>query len=176
MYQIDLTGKVALIAGVADKHSLGWHIAGALANAGADLVFAVQNPRLQKDVEALINRTSLISPDRCLIICCDVRWEREIDNLFLRSEERFGKLDFLIHSIAFAPPKALQGRFLNTTKSGFLLAMEVSVFSLVSLSRRFAKIASPGASIVTLTHGRLYASIPSLQRNGAGKSCSGGYC
>src|ERR1051326_7160498 len=126
----DLQGKNAVVFGVANKRSIAWSIAQGLHNAGAKLAITYQNERLEQEAKDLI--LSLPGAEGFM---CDVSKDDEIARLFTTLKERNGKLHTLVHSVAFAPADELKGDFINTTREGFRVAMDVSVYSLVAVSR-----------------------------------------
>lgn len=147
MYQVDLSGKAGLVLGVANERSLAWAIARSLDQAGARLAITYQSERVRPHVEGLAAgfRESLVHP-------CDVTEDRQIETLFARLEESWGRLDFLVHSIAFAPAAELGGEFVKTSRAGFREALEVSAYSLIPLARRATPLMEgQGGSLVALT-------------------------
>jgi len=145
-----LKDKLGIIFGVANKRSIAWATAQALHQAGARLAFTYQGERLKDNVEAL---TKAEMPDS-LLIACDVTKQEEVDETFEQIGAEFGRLDFLIHSIAFAPREALEGDYLKTDRDAFLTALEISAYSLTQLARAAAPLMTDGGSIVTMTfHG-----------------------
>src|SRR6266480_2143463 len=145
-----LKNKTGIIFGVANKRSIAWATAQVLHEAGARLAFTYQGDRLKENVEGL---TRDAMPDS-LLLPCDVTKQEEVDQTFRRVREEFGRLDFLIHSIAFAPREALEGEFMKVDRDGFLSALEVSAYSLTQLTRAAAPLMTDGGSVVTMTfHG-----------------------
>src|SRR5256712_3617796 len=145
-----LTNKQGIIFGVANKRSIAWATAQALHEAGAKLAFAYQGERLKDNVEGLTKAEMPDSP----LISCDVTKQDEVDETFRRMGTEFGRLDFLIHSIAFAPREALEGNYLKTDRDAFVTALEISAYSLTQLARVAAPLMTEGGSIVTMTfHG-----------------------
>src|SRR5260370_15566733 len=145
-----LQNKQGIIFGVANKRSIAWATAQALHKAGARLAFTYQGDRLKDNVEAL---TKAEMPDSPLLSCDGTRQD-EVDETFKRLATEFGGLDFLIHSIAFAPREALEGEYLKTDREAFLTALEISAYSLTQLARAAAPLMTDGGSIVTMTfHG-----------------------
>ena len=145
-----LQNKQAIIFGVANKRSIAWATAQALHGAGARLAFAYQGERLKENVERLTAEEMPNSP----LLPCDVTNQADVDEVFKRLATDFGRLDFLIHSIAFAPREALEGEFMKVERDGFLSALEVSAYSLTQLARAAAPLMTEGGSIVTMTfHG-----------------------
>ena len=145
-----LKDKRGIIFGVANKRSIAWATAQALNQAGARLAFTYQGERLKDNVEAL---TKGEMPDS-LLISCDVTKQQEVDETFKQVGAELGRLDFLIHSIAFAPREALEGDYLKTDRDAFITALEISAYSLTQLARAAAPLMTEGGSIVTMTfHG-----------------------
>jgi enoyl-[acyl-carrier protein] reductase I len=145
-----LNNKNGIIFGVANKRSIAWATAQALHEAGARLAFAYQGERLKENVEALTNAEMAGSP----LYSCDVTKEDEVEATFKSLATDFGRLDFLVHSIAFAPREALEGEYMKVERDGFLSALEVSAYSLTQLARAAAPLMTEGGSIVTMTfHG-----------------------
>ena len=143
-----LENKKGIIFGVANKRSIAWATAQALHEAGAQLAFTYQGERLKENVESL---TSEGMPDS-LLLSCDVTKQEEVDETFSKVGEQFGKLDFLIHSIAYAPREALGGEYLNTTRDAFLTALEISAYSLPQLARAAAPLMTEGGSVVCMSY------------------------
>ena len=142
-----LSGKKGLIIGVANKHSIAWAIAQSVASQGAKLLFNYQNERLRQNVEEL---AATVPGARAY--ACDVGSDTEIASLMQQVEKEFGRLDFLVHSLAFAPREELTGQFVNTTRQGFATALDVSAYSLVAVARAAMPLMTEGGSIVTLTY------------------------
>jgi enoyl-[acyl-carrier protein] reductase I len=143
-----LEGKKALIFGVANHRSIAWAIAQSLASQGAQLVFAYQErmERYVRDLAAKIPGTQVVQ--------CDVQQDDELDAAFARVSELFnGKLDILIHSVAFAPQSELENPFLQTTRAGFHTALDISAYSLTAMAKRAEPLMKDnGGSIITLTY------------------------
>jgi enoyl-[acyl-carrier protein] reductase I len=145
-----LENKQGIVFGVANKRSIAWATAQALHEAGARLAFTYQGDRLKDNVEGLTKAEMPDSP----LISCDVTKPEEVEETFKRLATEFGRLDFLIHSIAFAPREALEGEFLKTDREAFLTALEISAYSLTQLARAAAPLMTDGGSIVTMSfHG-----------------------
>ena len=142
-----LEGKNGLIVGVANKYSIAWAIAQSAAGAGARLVFNYQNERLRENVEELV---ALFPGAKAF--ACDVSDDAQIADFIKSVEAEVGHLDFLIHSVAYAPREELTGDFVNTSRQGFATAMEVSVYSLIALARAALPIMREGSAILTLTY------------------------
>jgi len=145
-----LDGKNGIVFGVANKRSIAWAIAQALAREGMRLAFTYQGERLKESVEAL---TSASMPG-ALLLPCDVTNDAEIDAVFARVGEEFGHLDALVHSVAYAPKEDLEGEFINTSREGFKLAHDISAYSLVALTRAALPLfeKAGGGSVLALTY------------------------
>lgn len=156
-----LQGKKALIFGVANKRSIAWGIATAFQREGAELAFSYAIERLKENVDELVG--SLPGHESMPIIRCDVTKQEEIDALFADLEKRWGSLDILVHSIAFAPIEELKGSFTNITRNGLLSAIDISAYSLVALTRgavpMFQK--AGGGSVMSLTFNAAERVVPS---------------
>src|SRR6478736_398922 len=124
-----LENKVGIVFGVANKRSIAWAIAQAWARAGARLAFTYQGERLKENVEELAGTFGADT----LILPCDVTKDDEIASVFKTVGEKLGKLNLLLHSVAFAPKDALEGEFVNTSREAFRVAHDVSAYSLVAL-------------------------------------------
>jgi enoyl-[acyl-carrier protein] reductase I len=144
---IDLAGKTAVIFGLANKRSIAWGIAQKLHAAGATLAICYQNERMKLEAEGLIQDLPGASGFQC-----DVSVDSEIDTLFAALKEKYGKLDILVHAVAFAPAADLKGDFINTSRDGFRTALDVSVYSLIAVSRAAAPLMTEGGSIMTMTY------------------------
>ena len=145
-----LKDKRGIIFGVANKRSIAWATAQALNQAGARLAFTYQGERLKDNVETLTKAEMPDSP----LLSCDVTKQEEVDEAFKQVSAEFERLDFLIHSIAFAPREALEGDYLKTDRDAFITALEISAYSLTQLARAAAPLMAAGGSIVTMTfHG-----------------------
>jgi enoyl-[acyl-carrier protein] reductase I len=142
-----LEGKTGLVVGVANKHSIAWAIAQSAAREGARLAFNYQSERLQGNVEELVK-----TMDGAKAYQCDVSNDDEIAALMGSVEADLGKLDFLIHSVAYAPREELTGEFVNTSREGFRTALDISAYSLVALSRAALPLMKDGGSIIALTY------------------------
>ena len=144
----NLEGKHGLVVGVANKRSISWAIAQAAANAGARLALTYPSQRLEENVRELAAK--LDSP---LVLPCDVAEDAQIEEVGRTLDREFGGLDFLIHGAAFAPPAELSSPFLQTSRDGFKVALDVSAYSLVGLSRAVVPLMERrgGGSILTLT-------------------------
>jgi enoyl-[acyl-carrier protein] reductase I len=143
---IDLAGKTAVVFGLANKRSIAWGIAQKLHEAGATLAICYQNDRMKLEAQSLIDELSGASGFQC-----DVSNDQEIETLFAALKEKYGKLDILVHAVAFAPASELRGEFIDTTREGFRIAHDVSVYSLIAVTRAAAPLMTEGGSILTLS-------------------------
>jgi enoyl-[acyl-carrier protein] reductase I len=132
---------------LANKRSIAWGIAQKLHEAGAKLAICYQNERLKAEAEDLIGELGNAAGFQC-----DVTNDQEIDALFAAIKEKYGKVDVLVHAIAYAPAEELKGTFLNTSRDGFRIAHDVSVYSLIAVSRGAAPLMTDGGSIMTLSY------------------------
>src|SRR3954454_11713537 len=144
-----LQGKTGIVFGVANKRSIAWAIAQALSREGMRLAFTYQGERLKANVEELC----AAMPDS-LILPCDVTIDAEIDAVFRAVDEKFGGLDALVHSVAFAPREDLENEFVNTSREGFKTAHDISAYSLVGLTRAALPLfeKSGGGAVLALTY------------------------
>jgi enoyl-[acyl-carrier protein] reductase I len=146
----DFQGKRGLVLGVANRRSIAWAIAQRLAEGGAELAFTFQGERIEKNVRDLAETVS--SP---LVTSCDVREDADVERVFREVGEAFdGKLDLLVHSVAFADARDLEGRFTDTPRDRFWMALDVSAYSLVACARAAEPLmqAAGGGSILTMTY------------------------
>src|ERR1051325_10058354 len=144
-----LEGKTGLIFGVANKRSIAWAIAQALAAEGMRLAFTYQGERLKEGVEALANTLP-----GSVILPCDVTLDAEIDAVMQRCDQEFGRLDTLVHSVAYAPREDLENEFTKTSRDGFKTAHDISAYSLVALTRAALPLfqKSGGGSVLAMTY------------------------
>jgi enoyl-[acyl-carrier protein] reductase I len=165
MIQIDATGKRALIMGVTNARSLGWAIADKLRQAGAELAFSYQGERLRGELEKLTR--DIENP---LLYQVDVTRPDELEALFADLKETWGSLDYLVHSIAFAPRAAMSGRYIETTRDDWVTALEVSAYSLVSAAQHAEPLMNEGGGIVTLSYYAAEKVVPKYNVMGVAKS------
>lgn len=142
-----MTGKRGLIMGVANDRSIAWGIAKQLASQGAEIAFSYQGDALKKRVEPLAQS---IGADT--LLQCDVTNQESIDETFKALEDKWGKIDFLVHAIAFSDKSELDGLYLDTTRDNFLKTMDISVFSFTAVAKAASKIMNDNGSMVTLTY------------------------
>jgi enoyl-[acyl-carrier protein] reductase I len=160
-----LAGRNVVVFGVANKRSIAWSIAQGLHAAGANLAVTYQNERLEQEAKDLI--LSLPGAEGFM---CDVSNDAQIEQLFAKLKERYGKLHGLVHSVAFAPADELKGDFSNTTREGFRIAHDVSVYSLIALSRAAAPLMEDGGSILTMTYYGAEKVVPHYNVMGVAKA------
>ena len=165
MVPVDFSGRNGIILGVANERSIAWAIAQALSAAGARLALTYQGERLRERVERLSE--SLVNP---LLLPCDATDDEQIDRLFRTLEQEFGQVSFLIHSIAFANRDDLSGRFVDTGREGYRLAMEVSAYSLLPMVRQAAPLMKDGGSVVAMTFDASQRVYPGYNVMGSAKA------
>jgi enoyl-[acyl-carrier protein] reductase I len=161
-----LEGKLGLVFGVANKRSIAWAIAQAWAKEGAQLAFTYQGERLRDNVQDL---ATTFGPDT-LILPCDVTRDEDIDQVFSEVGKRFGKLHLLLHSVAFAPKAALEGRFIDTEREAFRVAHDVSAYSLVALARAAAPLMTDGGSVLGMSYYGAEKVVPHYNVMGVAKA------
>ena len=142
-----MTGKRGLIMGLANDKSIAWGIAKACADAGAELAFSYQGEALKKRVDPLAE-----SVGSDIVLPCDVGDEASIDTLFTELQDRWGKLDFLVHAIGFSDKSELRGRYVDTSRANFSMSMDISVYSFTAVVQRAEKMMTDGGSCLTLTY------------------------
>ncbi|MGD0519922.1 MAG: enoyl-ACP reductase [Terracidiphilus sp.] len=162
---IDLAGKTAVVFGLANKRSIAWGIAQKLHAAGATLAICYQNERMKPDAEELIAELSGASGFQC-----DVSNDAEIETLFAAFKQKFSKIEILVHAVAFAPVEELRGEFINTSREGFRIAHDVSVYSLIAVSRAAAPLMTESGSIITLTYFGAEKVVPNYNVMGVAKA------
>lgn len=148
---LSLDGKTFVVMGVANKRSIAWGIARSLHEAGANLIFTYAGERLEGNVRKLV---STLEGDHSLVLPCDVTDDQDIENCFSKIKAEVGKIDGIAHCIAFANKEELSGEYLNVTRNGFLLAQNISAYSLTAVAKVVKKLdlMSEGGSIVTMTY------------------------
>ncbi|MBS1816239.1 MAG: enoyl-ACP reductase [Acidobacteria bacterium] len=144
---IDLKGKVAVVFGLANKRSIAWAIAQQLNAAGARVAICYQNERLQKEAEALLPELNDAKAFQA-----DLSNDADIDNVFAQLKDTYGKLDIIVHSVAFAPSEAIKNDFIHTKREDFRIALDVSAYTLIAVARAAAPLMTDGGSILTLTY------------------------
>jgi enoyl-[acyl-carrier protein] reductase I len=161
-----LDGKLGIVFGVANQRSIAWAIAQAWAREGAKLAFTYQGDRVKENVEELAGAFGADT----LILPCDVTKDEEIASVFETVGEKFGRLDLLLHSVAFAPKAALEGKFVNTSREAFRIAHDVSAYSLVALSRAALPLMSDGGSIIGMSYYGAEKVVPHYNVMGVAKA------
>ena len=142
-----LAGKRGLIMGLANDKSIAWGIAKACADAGAELAFSYMGDQFKKRVAPLADQLGVDT-----LIDCDVSSEESINAAFAVLEEKWGKIDFLVHAIGFSDKSELRGRYVDTSRDNFKMTMDVSVYSFTAVAQRAEKLMTDGGSMVTLTY------------------------
>ena len=159
-----LAGKRGLIMGVANDKSIAWGIAQSAAREGAELAFSYQGDVLQKRVAPLAEQ---VGAD---MLTCDVTDDASIDALFSALEQKWGKLDFVVHAIGFSNKDELKGEYLNTSRDNFALTMDISVYSFTAVAQRAAPLMNEGGSLVTLTYQGAVKVVPNYNVMGVAKA------
>ena len=165
MVPVNLSGKNGIVLGVANERSIAWAIAQSLAAAGARLALTYQGERLRDRVARLSE-----SLDNPVLLPCDVTDDGQVAQVFDALGREFGEISFLIHSIAFANREDLSGRFVDTGRDGFRLAMEVSAYSLLPLVRHAAPLMPGGGSVVAMTFDASQRVYPGYNVMGSAKA------
>lgn len=162
---MDFKGKKYLILGVANERSIAWSITQALHEQGAEFAMTYLNEALEKRVRPLAEQV-----DCKHILPCDVQNDQDLDTLFAELKRRWGQIDGIIHSVAFANRDDLSNRFSKTTRDGFKLALDVSAYSLIAVAGRAAELMVDGGSIITLTYLGAVRAIPNYNVMGVAKA------
>ncbi|MBW6511560.1 MAG: enoyl-ACP reductase FabI [Desulfuromonadaceae bacterium] len=160
-----MDGKRGLILGVANELSIAWGVAQQLRAAGAELAFTYLNDSLEKRVRPLAE-----SLDAKLILPCDVARDEDIEALFAELEKAWGKIDFVVHAVAFANREDLKHDFSQTSREGFRLALDISAYSMVAVTRCAVPLMNPGGGIVTMTYLGAARVIPDYNVMGVAKA------
>ena len=160
-----MTGKRGIIFGLANEKSIAWGIAQQLHAAGAEVAYTYLNEALEKRVRPLAE-----SLGAKIILPCDVQNEEEMVAVFAELEKQWGKIDFVIHAVAFANREDLKNPFSQTSREGFRLALDVSAYSLVSMTRCALPVLKEGGSIVTMTYLGSVRSVPQYNVMGVAKA------
>ena len=160
-----LENKIGMIFGVANKRSIAWACARSCATHGAKMAFTYQGERLKENVEELAATLT-----DSLVVPCDVTNQADVDAAFASVKSKYGKLDFVIHSLAFAPKEALEGEFVTTTREAFRTALEISAFSLTQVALAASPLMTDGGSIVTMSYYGAEKVVPSYNVMGVAKA------
>jgi enoyl-[acyl-carrier protein] reductase I len=159
-------GKRGLVLGVANRRSIAWAIAKRLADGGAELAFTYQGDRIEKSVRELAESVS--SP---LVTACDVRSDQDLERVFAEVGQTFdGGLDLLVHSVAYAAAEDLEGRFTDTPRDRFWIALDVSAYSLVACARLAEPLMEAGGAILTMTYLGGVRAVPHYNVMGVAKA------
>lgn len=160
------TGKKILVLGIANDKSIAWSISEALHKEGGELAFTYVNEAIEKRVRPLadsLGRSEFVLP-------CDVQSDEQLDTLFSELKSRWGKIDAIVHSVAFAERSDLQNQFSKTSREGFRLALDVSAYSLIAVAGRAQELMTDGGSILTLTYLGSQRAIPNYNVMGVAKA------
>ena len=160
-----LDGKNALVFGVANDHSIAWGIAQAMHEHGAQLAFSYASDPLERRVRPLAE-----SVDSDFVELCDVTDDHQIEAVFAKASEKLGSIDILVHAVAYADREDLKGDFHMTSRSGFHLAMDVSVYSFIALARAALPLMKPGGSMLTLSYYGGQKVVPNYNVMGVAKA------
>ena len=160
-----MEGRTVVVFGVANKRSIAWAIAQNMQQAGARLAITYQNERLKQEAEDMISALPGAQGFQC-----DVSNDDEIARLFEDLKARYGKIDALVHSIAYAPAEALKNEFVQTQREAFRIALDTSAYSLVALARAAAPLMTEGGSIITLTYYGAMRVVPNYNVMGVAKA------
>lgn len=161
-----LEGKVGIVFGVANKRSIAWSIAKAWAEAGAKLIFSYQGERLKDKVAELVAELGDDTP----LFSCDVSEDASIESFFAEVKKVTPKVDMMLHAIAFAPKEALEGRFLNTGRDAYSIAMDISAYSLVALTRAVEPLMTEGGSVIAMSYYGAEKVVPNYNMMGVAKA------
>lgn len=160
-----MAGKRGLVMGVANDHSIAWGIARALREQGAEIAFTYQGDALKKRVEPLAKEAG-----SDFILDCDVVNEAQLDEVFKALETKWGKIDFLVHAVAYSNKEELKGRYVDTTLENFLNTMHISCYSFTSVMRRAAPLMKDGGSAITLSYYGAQKVMPNYNVMGVAKA------
>ena len=160
-----LEGKKVLVFGVANKYSIAWAIAETFRQQGAEVGISYGIPQLEKRVIPLAQEIGATFVEKC-----DVTSDEEIDSLFEKARDHFGAIDVLIHAVAYAPSEELEGRFYDTSREGFRIALEISAYSFVALAQRAHRLMPNGGNMLTLTYYGAEKVIPHYNVMGVAKA------
>ena len=161
-----LEGKTAVVFGVANKRSIAWAIAQAWAAEGAKLIFNYQGERIKENVEELVAEFGADTP----VYPCDVTHDDEIAEFFKNVRGHTDRLDLMLHSVAYAPREALEGEFINTSREAYLMAHNISAYSLLGLAREAAPLMTQGGSIIGMSYYGAQKVVPHYNVMGVAKA------
>ncbi len=160
-----MAGKKGLIMGVANEKSIAWGIAEALGKAGAELAFTYQTEAFSRRVAPLANT---VGSD--FLLPCDVANEDDLDQVFAALQKRWGKIDFVVHAIAYSDKNELKGRYVDTSRDNFRNTMDISCFSFTNVARRAAPLMTAGGSLMTLSYLGAARTLPNYNVMGVAKA------
>ncbi len=160
-----MAGKRGLIMGVANDHSIAWGIARSLAKEGAELAFTFQGDAQAKRVRPLADNVG-----SKVVLQCDVANDGELDAVFALLARDWGRLDFLVHSLAFSDRNELKGRYVETSRQNFISTLNISCYSFTDVARRASKLMRRGGTLVTLTFGGATRVMPNYNVMGVAKA------
>lgn len=160
-----MKGKRGLIMGVANEKSIAWGIASELHRHGAEMAFTFQGDAFGKRVKPLAE-----SIGATMLIDCDVSKEEDLDKVFAHLEKEWGKIDFIVHAIAYSDKEELKGRYVDTSLQNFLTSMHISCYSFTSVMRRAAPLMNPGGAAITLTYYGAEKAMPNYNVMGVAKA------
>ena len=160
-----LEGKKGLVFGIANHRSIAWGIAQALHAHGAELGFSYGLPQLERRVRPLAESLGVGFVEKC-----DVSRDEEIEAVFTKAGDAFGEIDILVHAIAYAQQEDLTGRFVDTSREGFKMALDISAYSLVALTRAALPLMSNGGSVLTMTYYGAEKAVPHYNVMGVAKA------
>ena len=160
-----MAGKRGLIMGVANNRSIAWGIAKACHDQGAELAFSYQGEALKKRLDPL---AAVLGSN--LVVECDVTNDAAIDQTFETIRQKWGRLDFLVHAIAFSDKNELEGRYVDTTAGNFAQTMNISVYSFTAVAKRAEPLMKPGSSLLTLTYYGAQKYVPNYNVMGVAKA------
>lgn len=160
-----LEGKKGIIFGVANDHSLAWYCAQQMHQQGAELAFTYQVDALERRLKPLAESVNSKFVERC-----DLSDDAQIEQIFAKLQKQWGKIDFVIHAVAFADKKELEGHYVDTSREGFRLALDVSAFTLTAVARYALPLMTDGGSIVTLTYYGAEKVVPNYNVMGVAKA------
>ena len=167
LYSVDLSGKTALVTGVSNKRSIAWAIAQILHKAGARLAFTYRREKVKAKLEAMAAELS-----GSIYLECDVQNDEQLQAVFSEIDNKFGRLDALVHSVAFAPPAELGGLFVNTSRAGFQTALDISAYSLIPMAQHALPLMEKagGGSLIGISYIAAERAVPAYNVMGTAKA------
>jgi len=160
-----MTGRCGLVLGVANDHSIAWGIASALAGHGAELAFTYQGEGFARRVRPLAEQVG-----SSIVMECDVADDSSIDAVFGEIEKQWGRMDFLVHSVAYSDKDELTGRYVDTSRDNFARSLDISCYSFTALAQRAAALMPDGGAMVTLTYSGAQRVMPNYNVMGVAKA------